>query len=165
MSDPPRRGAYGGALALLLGVTGAAATVGAVASVRAGEFYQQLSKPVWAPSGDVFGPVWSLLYVLMAIAAWLVVRALGWPRARPAMALYLVQLGLNALWTWVFFRWRMGSVAFAEILLLWALVVLTVAAFWRAQRLAGVLMLPYLAWVAFASALTYAVWQRNPGVL
>ncbi len=165
MSDPPRRGAYGAALALLLGVTGAAAAVGAIASVRAGEFYQQLSKPVWAPPGEVFGPVWSVLYVLMAIAAWLVVRALGWPRARPAMALYIVQLELNALWTWVFFRWRMGSVAFAEILLLWALVVLTVVAFWQAQRLAGVLMLPYLAWVTFATALTYDVWQRNPGVL
>jgi len=103
--------------------------------------------------------------VLMAIAAWLVVRAWGWPRARPAIALYVIQLVFNALWPWVFFRWRLGGVAVAEILVLWVLLLLTVAAFRRARPLAAALLLPYLAWVTFAAALTYAVWQRNPGAL
>jgi tryptophan-rich sensory protein len=154
-----------GALALLLLATGAAAVIGAVASIRAADFYQQLAKPAWAPPAQAFGPVWTVLYVLMAIAAWLVVRSWGWPRARPAIALYVVQLVFNALWPWVFFRWRLGGVAVAEILLLWALLLLTVAAFRRARPLAAGLLLPYLAWVTFAAALTYAVWQRNPGVL
>ena len=165
MSDSTTRDAHWGALALLLLATGAAATVGSMASVRAADFYQQLSKPTWAPPAQAFGPVWSVLYVLMAIAALLVVRARGWPRARPAVALYLGQLGLNALWTWLFFRWRLGGVASVEILILWALLLLTVLAFWRARRLAGVLLLPYFAWVTFAAALTFAVWRRNPGVL
>lgn len=159
------RAARWGALALLLLATGAAAVAGAIASIRAADFYQQLAKPAWAPPAQAFGPVWSVLYVLMAIAAWLVVRAWGWPRARPAIALYVVQLAFNALWPWVFFRWRLGGAAVVEILLLWALLLLTVAAFRRARPLAAALLLPYLAWVTFAAALTYAVWQRNPGVL
>lgn len=81
------------------------------------------------------------------------------------MALYGVQLVLNGLWTWLFFRWRLGGVAFVEILVLWALLLLIVGTFFRARRLAGALMLPYLAWVSFAAALTYAVWRENPGVL
>ena len=165
MSDSTKPNAHWGALALLLGGTGGAALTGAIASVRAGDFYQQLSRPAWAPPAEVFGPVWSALYVLMAIAAWLVVRAWGWPRAQPAIALYVLQLVLNALWTWLFFRWRLGWVAVVEILALWALLLLTVRAFWRVRRLAGGLLLPYLAWVTFAAALTYAVWRRNPGVL
>jgi len=150
-------------LALL--ATAAAAVAGAIASVRAADFYQQLAQPTWAPPAAVFGPVWSVLYVLMALAAWLVVRTLGWPSARPAIALYVAQLALNALWPWIFFQWRLGGVALAEILALWTLLLLTVLAFWRARRLAGLLMLPYLAWVSFAAALTWAVWQRNPQAL
>jgi tryptophan-rich sensory protein len=106
-----------------------------------------------------------VLYVLMALAAWLVIRAWGWPRARPPIALYALQLGLNALWTWLFFRWRAGWVAFVEILALWGLLLFTTVTFWRARRLAGGLLVPYLAWVTFAAALTYAVWRRNPGLL
>jgi len=150
-------------LALL--ATAAAAVAGAIASIRAADFYQQLAQPTWAPPAAVFGPVWSVLYVLMALAAWLVVRTLGWPSARPAIVLYVAQLALNALWPWIFFQWRLGGVALAEILALWTLLLLTVLAFWRARRLAGLLMLPYLAWVSFAAALTWAVWQRNPQAL
>jgi tryptophan-rich sensory protein len=145
--------------------TAAAAVAGAIASVRAADFYQQLAQPTWAPPAAAFGPVWSVLYVLMAVAAWLVVRTLGWPGARPAITLYVAQLALNALWPWIFFQWRLGGVALAEILVLWTLLLLTVLAFWRARRLAGVLLLPYLAWVSFATALTWAVWQRNPQAL
>ena len=153
------------ALALLLLATASAALIGGVASVGAAEFYRQLSKPEWAPPGGVFGPVWSVLYILMAIAAWLVVRARGWPDAGPAISLYLIQLAFNALWTWLFFRWRLGGIALLEILVLWNLVLLTTRAFWRTRRVAGLLLLPYLAWVSFAAALTYAVWRRNPGLL
>jgi translocator protein len=160
MRDPHWR-----ALALLGLATAAAAVAGASASVRAGVFYQQLSKPSWAPPAQVFGPVWSVLYVLMTVAAWMVVRAWGWPRARPAIALYIAQLVLNGLWTWLFFRWRLGGLAVVEILVLWILLLLIVTTFYRVRRLAGVLMLPYLVWVTFAAALTYAVWRRNPGLL
>ena len=163
--DSPGAGRYWGAFALLLLGTAAAALIGGIASVRAAEFYQQLSKPAWAPPAGAFGPVWTLLYLLMAVAAWLVVRTRGWPSARPAIALYAAQLVFNALWTWLFFRWRLGGVALIEILLLWSLLLLTVWTFWRIRRLAGLLLLPYLAWVTFAAALTYAVWRRNPGVL
>jgi tryptophan-rich sensory protein len=159
-----RRG-YWGELALLLLVTGAVAFIGGMASVRAADFYEQLSKPTWAPPARVFGPVWSALYLLMAVAAWLVVRASGWRRARPAITVYLIQLGFNALWPWLFFRWRVGSVASMEILLLWTLLWVTVGAFWREHRPAGILLLPYLAWVTYAAALTYSVWRRNPQVL
>jgi translocator protein len=165
MSNPSRPRAHWGALALLVGGTAVAALIGALASVRAADFYALLSKPTWAPPPQVFGPVWTVLYVLMALAAWLVIRALGWPRSGPAMALYTLQLVLNALWTWLFFRWHAGWVAFAEILALWVLLLFTTVAFWRAGRVAGGLLLPYLAWVSFAAALTYAIWRRNPGML
>jgi translocator protein len=165
MSDSMRPDGYWGALVLLLAGTGVAAVVAAVASARAGEFYALLAKPTWAPPAGLFGPVWTVLYVLMAVAAWLVVRARGWPGARPAIALYVLQLGLNALWTWLFFRWRLGLVALVEILALWALLLFAGLVFWRARRLAGALLLPYLAWVTYAAALTCAVWRRNPGML
>jgi translocator protein len=148
-----------------LAVTFAAAWVGAIASLDAGSFYSQLSRPQWAPPASLFAPVWSLLYALMAIAAWLVWRARGFKAHRGALLLFLVQLAANSLWTWLFFAWHQGALAFAEILLLWLLIVATVMSFWRVSTLAGVLLLPYLAWVSFATALTLSVWRLNPGVL
>jgi tryptophan-rich sensory protein len=142
-----------------------AAAIGAAGSLRSGEFYQQLDKPAWAPPGGLFSPVWTVLYVLMAIAAVLVLQRAGWPGARTAMALFAAQLALNALWPWLFFGWRMGGVSLAEIILLWVVLLLTVLAFARIHRLAAVLLLPYLVWVTYAAALTYAVWRRNPGPL
>ena len=82
-----------------------------------------------------------------------------------AIGLYIVPLLANALWSWLFFAWHLGAAAFGEVLLLLALIAATIAAFWRIRALAGLLLLPYLAWVGFASALTWAVWQRNPGML
>jgi tryptophan-rich sensory protein len=143
----------------------AAAGLGGLASARAGVFYEQLSRPDWAPAASVFGPVWSVLYLLMGVAAWLVWRERGFAGARTALGLFLVQLLANALWTWLFFAWRLGALAFGEILVLWVLIVATVVAFWRVRRLAAVLLLPYLAWVGFAALVTYAVWQRNPLLL
>jgi tryptophan-rich sensory protein len=146
-------------------VTFAAAAIGAVASMQAGSFYIQLARPAWAPPPAVFGPVWTILYVLMAVAAWLVWRVDGFRVARFALTLFLVQLALNAAWSWLFFAWHRGALAFADILLLWALIVATLIAFWRVRPLAGALLVPYLLWVSFASALNYSVWQLNPQVL
>jgi len=143
----------------------AAAAVGGLASASAGEFYRELVRPSWAPPGWLFGPVWSVLYVLMGVSAWLVWRARGFAGAKSALVVFIVQLGVNALWTWIFFVWRQGGLAFAEILLLWALIVATIGLFWRVSRLAAMLLLPYLAWVSFASALTLSAWRLNPALL
>jgi tryptophan-rich sensory protein len=143
----------------------AAAAIGAVASTEAAAFYEQLIRPSWAPPGWLFAPVWVALYVLMGVAAWLVWRVHGFKEARTALALFIVQLGANALWTWVFFVWHKGSLAFAEVVLLWCLIVATAASFQRLNAIAAVLLLPYLAWVTFASALTFATWRLNPNLL
>ena len=141
----------------------AAGAVGAVASVDAGSFYAQLSKPSWSPPSWVFGPVWSALYALMGVSAWLVWRSLG-PK-RVALGLFGAQLAANALWSWLFFGWHQGGLAAAEVLVLLVLIVATVAAFWRTSRLAALLLVPYLLWVSFASMLTWAIWWSNPGLL
>ncbi|HFF3759162.1 tryptophan-rich sensory protein [Stenotrophomonas forensis] len=146
-------------------VTFAAAALGAWASTSAASFYASLALPAWAPPASVFGPVWTLLYAMMAVAAWLVWRERGWRGARPALTLYLVQLAVNALWSWLFFGWKLGALAFADILVLIVLVCATILGFLRIQRAAAVLLLPYLAWISFASALNFAVWRANPGVL
>lgn len=148
-----------------LGVVFVAAALGAFATSDAPTFYGQLAKPSWAPPPSVFGPVWSLLYGLMAVAAWLVWREQGAAGRTRALGLFLAQLAANALWSWLFFSWHQGAFAFADVLLLLALVVATAATFWPISRLAAVLLLPYVAWVSFASALTWAVWQGNPALL
>jgi tryptophan-rich sensory protein len=149
----------------LLGVTALAAYAGALASVRAQAFYRELALPGWAPPPWLFGPVWTVLYAMMAVAAWLVVRARGWPGARAGMGLYLVQLAVNALWTWLFFAWRMGAAAFGEILLLFGLIAAMLLLFWRARPLAGALLVPYLLWVGFAACLTWSIWRGNRALL
>jgi len=146
-------------------LTFAAAALGAVASAQAGAFYLQLVRPEWAPPGWLFGPVWTALYLMMTIAAWLVWRDHGFRRGGGALTLFVVQLAANAVWTWLFFVWHQGALAFAEILLLWALISATIIAFWRLHVVAATLLLPYLAWVSFAAVLTYATWQLNPGIL
>jgi tryptophan-rich sensory protein len=153
------------ALLVALGVTFAAAAVGAAASVNAGSFYSQLVRPHWAPPGWLFGPVWTALYALMAVAGWLVWRAAGLARARIPLLLFAIQLAANALWSWLFFAWRHGAMAFAEVVVLWLLVAATLVAFWRIRRVAALLLAPYLAWVGFAAVLTFAVWRRNPQLL
>ena len=155
---------FAGLLGWLL-LSFAAAAIGAVASAQAAEFYAQIAKPGWAPPAWLFAPVWTALYLLMGIAAWLVWRAHGIKGARTALTLFIVQLAANALWSWVFFVWKQGGLAFAEVILLWCLIVATVAAFRRLNGWAAVLMFPYLAWVTFASALTFATWRLNPALL
>ena len=143
----------------------AAGSVGAFASRTAAVFYAQLDRAAWAPPGWLFGPVWTVLYILMGCAAWLVWRDRGWTGARTALTLYMVQLVFNALWTWLFFTLRSGPLAFAEIIVLWLLIVATMTLFARVNRTAAWLLVPYLCWVSFAGVLTWSVWQRNPGLL
>ena len=141
----------------------AAGAVGAIASVDAASFYAQLSKPSWAPPAWVFGPVWSALYGLMGVAAWLVWRSPG--SKGPALGLFGAQLAANALWSWLFFAWHRGALAAVEVLVLLAFIATMVVAFWRTSRLAALLLVPYLLWVSFASVLTWAVWRSNPSLL
>lgn len=139
--------------------------IGGLASINAAGFYGQLVQPPWAPPAWLFGPVWSVLFVLMGVSAWLVWRDHGFRGAGTALKLHVAQLIANALWTWLFFAWRLGAVAFAEIAVLWLLIAATIFLFWPLHRLAAVLLLPYLAWVSFAAALNLALWRLNPAVL
>lgn len=148
-------------LVVCFAVAFAAAAIGSVASIHAAGFYQELSRPSWAPPAGVFGPVWTVLYGCMAVASWLV-----WRETRPgrwtALAVYGVQLAVNALWSWLFFAWHQGRWAFVEVVVLWALILITLVVFWRIRKLAALLLVPYLAWVSFAACLTFAVWRMNP---
>jgi benzodiazapine receptor len=146
-------------------ITFIAAAIGTAASAESGLFYQQISRPEWAPPAWLFAPVWTTLYILMGVSAWIVWRVDGFRSARIALSLFIIQLVLNAVWTWIFFVWRQGALAFAEILVLWAFILFTTIAFWRVRILAGILLLPYLAWVSFASVLTFTVWRLNPLLL
>jgi tryptophan-rich sensory protein len=141
------------------------AAVGAFASIQAASFYGTLTRPSWAPPSWLFGPVWNILYLLMAIAVWLVWREKVNRTVRGALTLFVVQLVLNGLWSWLFFAWHQGRWAFVEIVVLGFLIAATVIAFWRVRTIAGALLLPYLAWVSFATALAYATWRLNPVLL
>ena len=152
-------------LAGWLALAFATAAVGAIASIEASTFYAQLARPVWSPPGYIFGPVWSVLYALMGVSAWLVWCEKSAQHRRLALALFVAQLGANALWSWLFFAWHEGALAFADVLFLLALIGAMIATFWSVRRLAAVLIVPYLVWVSFASALTCAVWQANPALL
>jgi tryptophan-rich sensory protein len=126
-----------------------------------GEWYAGLRKPLWNPPNWIFGPVWTVLYTTMAVAAWLVWRRGGFAGQRVALLLFLLQLLLNALWSPLFFGLRNPGIAFVDIVLLWLAVLATVVAFWKTRPLTGALLVPYLAWVTFASALNFALWRLN----
>ena len=164
MNPSPTRRWFPG-LPAWLGLCFLTAAIGAAASVEAGPFYLQLLRPSWAPPAGVFGPVWTLLYALMGIAAWLVWRAGGFEANRGALTLFLLQLLVNALWSWLFFGWHLGGLALADVLLLWGLILTTLLRFWPVSRLAAALLLPYLLWVSFATALNFSVWRLNPHLL
>jgi tryptophan-rich sensory protein len=145
-----------GLLALCFGVAGIAGrvTAGSVAS-----WYPTLAKPWFTPPGWLFGPVWGVLYAMMALAAWLVWRQVGW--RNPALGLFFVQLALNLAWSLLFFGLQLIGAALAEILLLLALIAATTSAFWRIDRRAGLLLVPYLVWVGYACLLNGAIWLLN----
>jgi tryptophan-rich sensory protein len=155
-----RRQAVG--LVIALAAVFAAAGIGSVFTSRSvGDWYAALEKPPWNPPSWVFGPVWTVLYAMMAVAAWLVWRQGGWKAARLALGLFAVQLALNAGWSAVFFGARMPGLAFAELVALWLAILATTAAFFRKSVAAGVLMLPYAAWTTFAGVLNFTLWRLN----
>lgn len=128
-----------------------------------GEWYASLVKPSWNPPNYLFGPVWTVLYALMAVAAWLVWRQAGWGGAAMALGLFVFQLGLNALWSYLFFGLHRMDLALLEIVCLWLAILATMVAFWMKNHAGGALLAPYLAWVTFASYLNYVLWSLNRG--
>jgi len=133
-----------------------------VTDPAASNWYANLNKPSFNPPGWIFGPVWTVLYILMTVSAALVwYRGLPGQKVRMALALYIVQLVLNALWTPIFFGLQMPLLAFIDIMLLWAAVILTILAFLRVSRYAALLMAPYLIWTTFAAILNFSLWYLN----
>ena len=137
----------------------AASLGGALVSVD--DWYAELAKPSWNPPSWLFGPVWSLLYVMMGVAAWRVWLHGGWPAQTRPLTAFVVQWGLNAIWTPLFFGWHQIGWALVDIVGLWLAIGLTIVLFFRVSRLAGLLLLPYWAWVTFATALNFTLWRMN----
>lgn len=150
-----------GLLLFTLACFGAAAIGSLFTQPRIDGWYQQLAKPSWTPPQAVFGPVWTALYWTMALSAWLVWRRKGWWGAQRAFLLFGVQLGLNVLWSILFFGLRSPLAGLVDIALLWIAIGATVAAFSRHHLGAALLLLPYWIWVSYAAALNYAVWRMN----
>ena len=149
-------------LAISILVCFAAAGVGSLLTRPAIEgWYSALRKPAWTPPNWIFGPVWSLLYLAMAVAAWLIWRKAGLSSAKLPLTLFGLQLLFNVGWSAIFFGLRLPGAAFAEIVVLWLLILATTAVFWPLSRLAGALMVPYLLWVTYAVALNLAIWRLN----
>jgi benzodiazapine receptor len=138
-----------------------AAAGGAVTAESVGTWYVGLAKPSFNPPAWVFGPVWTVLYLMIAVAGWRVWRRRGEAGARDALAAWGVQLALNLGWSVLFFGARMIGAALVEIVVLLAAILATVALSWRIDRLAGWLLVPYAAWVAFATVLNAALWWLN----
>lgn len=143
--------AFGAAVAVV-------AVVGGLAAADAGQEYLALERPSWAPPQSVFGPVWTVLYVMIAVSGWLVWRRTGWGRE---IGVYAAQLVFNAAWTPLFFGAGLLGLAFAEIVVMWVLIGATIFLFRKVSRLAAWLLVPYWLWVTFASALNFAVWRLN----
>jgi tryptophan-rich sensory protein len=139
------------------GFLGSLATTPSIAT-----WYKTVAKPSFSPPNAVFGPVWITLYLMMSISLFLVWRQWGAAKGvRPALIIFFVQLALNTLWSVLFFGLHQPGWAFLEIVVLWLFILLTLIVFWRLSRAAGLLLLPYLLWVSFASALNFAIWRLN----
>jgi benzodiazapine receptor len=150
-----------GLLGFLL-ITAFVATIVRTVMVPAiGTWYRRLTKPSWTPPAWVFGPVWTVLYALMAMAAWLVWRHGGWAAQSRPVTLYLIQLALNAAWSVIFFGIRKLFFAFVAILALWVSILATLITFLAVDPRAGWLLIPYLVWVTYATALNYVIWRLN----
>jgi len=137
------------------------AVAGAASQFMPGDWYQNLTKPSWTPPNWVFGPVWTVLYAAMAVAAWLVWRHRSLRQVARPMALFAVQLLLNGLWSYIFFGRQMIGMAFIDIIALWLLIILTMIVFWRHHTIAGVLFVPYVLWVTYAATLNFQFMRLN----
>lgn len=138
----------------------APAATGAFVSV--GDWYAQLNKPSWNPPSWIFGPVWTTLYAMMAVSAWTIWKSGGWENHRTALALFIVQLSFNALWTPLFFGLHNPRLAFACIVALWISIALTIRSFLPISQTAGLLLVPYQLWVSFAAVLNFTICRLNP---
>jgi tryptophan-rich sensory protein len=156
-SKPRQALALAGFLALTLA---AGYFAGQVTTSNIASWYNGLAKPSFNPPNWVFAPVWTFLYVLMAVAAWRVWRVPGAPKA--ALTLWVVQLALNVAWSFIFFGAHAPLAALVELVVLWGIVLGTLVAFGRVDRVAGWLFIPYWAWVGFAGVLNFWVWRLNP---
>lgn len=151
----------GGLLAWLAICFGASA-LGALATNRSvNGWYQTLAKPSWNPPDWLFGPVWSLLFFMMAVSAWLIWRREPLKLSRGPLALFILQLTLNVGWSIVFFAMKQPGWAAVEIATLWLAIAATALAFWPRSRAAALLLAPYLAWVSFAAVLNSTLWRLN----
>ncbi len=146
-------------IALCLGV---GAVGGRWTAPEIGAWYRTLRKPFFNPPNWIFGPVWTLLYLLMAVAAWIVSQSGPSTLRTAALGLFLAQLALNLAWSWIFFRRHALGGALAEVLLLWLAIGATTLVFARVTPAAGWLLLPYWGWASFASLLNAAIWRLNP---
>jgi tryptophan-rich sensory protein len=156
----PGRAANWIALTAFLVACFAVATIGGVVTQASVDtWYPTLAKPAFTPPDWVFGPVWTVLYAMMALAAWLAWRRIGWQGW--ALVLFFAQLALNLLWSILFFGLHLVVLALVDIVVLVLLIALTTVAFWRIDRRAGLLLVPYLLWVVYASALNGAIWRMN----
>jgi len=140
---------------------GVAAAGGAATASSVGSWYAGLVKPSFNPPDWVFGPVWTALYLMIAVAGWRVWRRRGQPGARVALTAWGVQLALNLGWSLVFFGARLIGAALVEIVVLLAAIVVTAVLSWRIDRVAGGLLVPYIAWVGFATLLNASLWRLN----
>lgn len=148
-------------LLLFVGISFGAAAIGsALTMLSVNDWYPRLEKPAWTPPDWLFAPVWTLLFLIMAVTAWMVWKIAGLQRARCALSFFAVQLALNCLWSGLFFGFRMPGLALVEIIL-WAAIALMIAEFLKLDQLAGLLNIPYLLWVSYALALNGAIWWMN----
>jgi tryptophan-rich sensory protein len=150
-----------GLVAFLVVCFAAAGIGGVVTTPKIGTWYATLVKPSWNPPNWIFGPVWSAIYFCMAVAAWLVWRQEGFSQVRVPLLLFAAQLALNVLWSCIFFGLEMPGLAFAEVLMLLAAIAATMIVFWQRSMIAGILFVPYFAWVSFASVLNFTIWSLN----
>ncbi len=137
---------------------GAAGIGGLATAPNIPTWYAGLVKPAWTPPGWIFGPVWSFLYLSMAVAAWLVWRR---GNALVPLTLFAIQLAFNAAWSWLFFGLHSPCAALIDVVLLWVAISATLLVFWFRSTIAGLLFVPYLAWVSFAAVLNFAIWRLN----
>jgi translocator protein len=149
-------------LIVWLAVCFGASAIGAIfTTAKIPEWYGTLIKPDWTPPSWLFGPVWTLLYAMMAVAAWIVWKQRGFSFAKAALITFLVQLALNSMWSWLFFGLERPDWAAIEIIVLWIAIAATIASFRKHSGIAAGLMVPYILWVTFAAALNVAIWRLN----
>lgn len=128
------------------------------ATFEPGPFYEALNKPSWTPPAWVFPPVWGALYVMIALAGWIVWRAQG---IGAALGVWFIQLGLNAAWSWTMFGHKQITYALIDIALLWVAIAVFIRLAWPVRRSAALLFVPYFLWVTFAAALNFELWRLN----